>query len=92
MDGRLHCAVSNGALRDEVHQEREVAIKDGSGLGGSHSWECHSVGSECSQDADPSRSTVGEKKEGLHSPMGSSTGTRDFKKLSQKITWFSWIS
>lgn len=23
------------------------------------------------------------------SPIGSSTGTRDFRKLSQKITWFS---
>ena len=26
------------------------------------------------------------------SPMGSSTGTRDFRKFSQKITWFNWIS
>lgn len=25
-------------------------------------------------------------------PMGSSTGTRDFRKFSQKITWFNWIS
>lgn len=48
MDGRPHCAVSNDALSDDVSQRREVAIKDGSGLGGSHSRECHSVGSECS--------------------------------------------
>lgn len=91
MDGRLRCAVSNDALSAELHQRREVATKDVSGLGGSHSQECHSVGCECSQCDDLNRNISGGKK-GPHSPMGSSTETRDFKKLSQKITWFSWIS
>lgn len=61
MDGRLHCAVSNDALSAEVHQRREVATKDVSGLGGSHSRECHSVGCECSQCDDLNRNISGGK-------------------------------
>lgn len=65
---------------------------DGSELGGNQSWESYSVGSKHGQHEDPKRSTAEAKEKGPCSPMGSSTGTRDFKKLSQKITWFSWIS